>query len=201
MTTGPIRLTAVATAAFVAFSVARGDRRILAYLAVTAGAGAIVAVIHRRRPIPTDVGYALGVAVVLHLAGGLLPGDPVLYETWIVEHVLKFDQAVHFTISAIVTVAARRTFGTRPVTSLAIALAAGLGNEVFEALSSLRFAGAVYVGGATNAAWDLVFNAFGAATAAVVLLGRDADPLARGMRLPGGVHVGVPTAEGDQLVV
>ena len=199
--TGPIRVTAIYTAAFVAFSVARGDRRILAYLAVTVAAASLIAAVHRRRPIPTDVAYALSACGLLHLAGGLLPGDPVFYETWLVPHVLKYDQAVHFTITATLTVAAARTLRTSPLASLAIALAAGLGNEVFEALSSLRLAGDVYVGGATNAAWDLVFNTFGAATAAAVLLGRRRDPLTGGVGLPGGVHVGVPTPEGDQLVV
>ena len=168
--TGPIRVTAIYTAAFVAFSVARGDRRILAYLAVSATAAILIAAVHRRRPIPTDVAYALSACGLLHLAGGLLPGDPVFYETWLVPHVLKYDQAVHFTITAALTIAASRTFRTSPLASVAIALAAGLGNEVFEALSSLRLAGDVYVGGATNAAWDLVFNTFGAATAAIAML-------------------------------
>ena len=200
--TGPLRVTAVYTSGFVAFSAARGDRRILAYLVVSAAAAALVAVVHRRRPIPVDVAYALSACGLLHLMGGLLPGEPVLYETWLVPHILKYDQAVHFTISAVVTVAASRTLGVRPIVAVAIALAAGLGNELFEVLSSLRFTGDVYVGGATNAAWDLVFNVFGAATAAVVLLlARRRDPLAGRVRLPGGVHVGVPTAEGDQLVV
>ena len=205
--TGPIRVTAVHTAAFLAFSVARGDGRILAYLAVTTAVAGVIAVVHRWRPIPTDVGYALSAAGFLHLAGGLLPGDPVLYETWLVPHVLKYDQAVHFTITAIVTVAAHRTLAVKPITAVAIALAAGLGNEVFELLSSLRFAGDVYVGGSTNAAWDLVFNAFGAATAAAVLLGRGrgrgrgGETRARSVRLPRGVLVGGPTTEGDQLVV
>ena len=201
---GPVRVTALYAVAFVAFSIARGDRRILAYLAVTGAAAAVVAAVHRRRPIPTDVAYALSACGLLHLAGGLLPGDPVFYETWLVPHVLKYDQAVHFTISATLTVAASRTFTVRPITAVAIALAAGFGNEVFELVSSLRFADDVYIGGSTNAAWDLVFNTFGAATAAVVLLllGRSRpDALAGGVRLPRGVHVGVPTTEGDQLVV
>ena len=200
--TGPRRLTVLYTAAFVAFSAARGDRRVVAYLLVAGSAAAVVAFVHRRRPVPTDVAYALSAAGFLHLAGGLLPGEPVLYETWLVPHVVKYDQAVHFTISAIVTVAARRTFGVRPLTAIAIALVAGLGNEAFEAFSSLRFAGDLYVGGTTNAAWDVVFNTFGAASAAAVLLGRDRrQPLAGGVGLPRGVHVGVPTTEGDQLVV
>jgi hypothetical protein len=201
--TGPIRFTALYVAGFVAFSAARGDRRILAYLAVIGAAAAAIAVLHRRRPIDPTAAYALSACGLLHLAGGLLPGDPVFYETWIVPHILKYDQLVHFTITAIVTTAAARALRIRPLPAAAIALAAGLGNEAFEYLSSLRFAGDVYVGGRTNAGWDLVFNSFGAATAGVVLLllDRGRDPLAGGVRLPRRVHVGVATAEGDQLVV
>ena len=167
---GPVRFTAVYVAAFVAFSVARGDRRILAYLAVTGTAAAAIAAVHRRHPIKTNIAYALSLCGLLHLAGGLLPGDPVFYETWLVPHVVKYDQLVHFTITATLTVAASRTLRVPPLHAVAIALAAGVGNEVFEYVSSLRFAGDVYIGNRTNAAWDLVFNTFGAATAAAVLL-------------------------------
>jgi hypothetical protein len=158
----------VVAVGFTAFAVARGDRRILAYLAVT-GIGALaVAVAHRRKPIRPVDAWALTLCGVLHLVGGLLPGRPVFYETWVVEHVVKYDQFVHFTITATVTaVLARRPGGTE-AKAVALALGAGLANEVFEALSSLRFADA-YVGGFTNASWDLVFNAFGAVTAATVL--------------------------------
>jgi hypothetical protein len=173
--TGPLRLTALYVAAFVAFSASRGDRRVLAYLAVTGAAAAAIAIVHRTRPLSTGAAYALSGCGLLHLAGGLLPGDPVFYETWLVPHVLKYDQLVHFTITATLTVAAARTLKLRPLQAVAVALVAGLGNEVFEYVSSLRFAGDVYIGGRTNAGWDLVFNSFGAATAAVVLLVRDLD--------------------------
>ncbi|HUP85226.1 MAG TPA: hypothetical protein VM143_06125 [Acidimicrobiales bacterium] len=199
--TGPIRITALYTAAFVAFSVARGDRRIVAYLLVIATAAAVVALVHRRHRVPTNVAYALSACGLLHVAGGLLPGHPVFYEAWLLPHVLKYDQLVHFTITATITVAVLATgLAKRPLVAVAMALAAGIGNEVFEYLSSLRYADA-YVGGSTNAAWDLVFDTFGAATAAVVLLGRRGNPLARSVRLPRRVHVGVATPEGDELVV
>jgi hypothetical protein len=162
--------TAVALA-IVAFAAARGDRRVIAYVLVVAAGAAVVAAIHRRRPgvLTPRLTTALIACAALHLAGGLLPGHPVFYETWIVEHVLKFDQLVHFTITATLTVFARRLTGSTPK-AIVLALAAGVGNEVFEALSSLRFADA-YVGGFTNAGWDLVFDAFGAATAAALATG------------------------------
>lgn len=42
----------------------------------------------------------------------------------------------------------------------------GAANELFEFLSSLRFADA-YVGGLDNAGWDLAFNTFGSVLAAI----------------------------------
>jgi hypothetical protein len=163
------KLAVAAGLAIVAFAAARGDRRVVAYILVVGSGAAIAAAVHRRRPdvLTPDLTAALAACATLHLAGGLLPGHPVFYETWLIEHVLKFDQLVHFTVTATLTVAARRLTGST-TKAVAIALAAGIGNEVFEALSSLRFADA-YVGGFTNAGWDLVFNAFGAASAAVAL--------------------------------
>ena len=170
MTTA-VRLTAVYTAAAIAFSVARGDRRIVAYLAVTGAVGVAVALLHHRRPIPPRLALALSGCGLLHLAGGLLPGEPVFYETWIVPHVLKYDQLVHFTITATLTVVASRTLTRRPLVAVALALAAGLGNEAFEYVSSLvRLGTDVHVGTWTNAAWDVVFNVFGAASAGYVVM-------------------------------
>ncbi len=166
------RLSVAAIVAIAAFAAARGDRRVVAYLLVTGAAAAAIAVVARRRPqvLTPNLTAALGLCAVLHVAGGLLPGHPVFYETWLIEHVLKYDQLVHFTITATLTVLARRITG-RTTAAIALALAAGIGNELFEAASSLRFADA-YVGGFTNAAWDLVFNTFGAATAAAAITAR-----------------------------
>jgi hypothetical protein len=161
--------SAAVALAVVAFAVARGDRRVVAYVLVVGTGAAVVAALHHRRPqaLTPALAAGLGTCAVLHLAGGLLPGHPVFYETWLVEHVLKFDQLVHFTVTATLTVYAKRLTGST-AKAVAIALALGVGNELFEAASSLRFADA-YVGGFTNAGWDLVFNAFGAATAAVAI--------------------------------
>ena len=169
------KLPAGAALGIVAFAAARGDRRVLAYLLVVGTGAALAAAIHRRRPdvLTPKLTTALAACAVLHLAGGLLPGHPVFYETWIVEHVLKFDQLVHFTVTATLTVYARRLTGST-TKAVAIALALGIGNELFEAASSLRFADA-YVGGFTNAGWDLVFNAFGAATAAAARYGAESS--------------------------
>jgi putative membrane protein len=180
----PTRATVAVAVGFTAFAAARHDRRIVAYLLVVAALGALVRVVHRRgRPLPLRLQWALAVSAALHLLGGLAPsptpGAPVFYETWIVTGVLKYDQLVHFTISAVVTVVAAHVLGawldearTPPAAKAAlaalVALGFGAGNEVFEFLSALRFHDA-FVGGLDNAGWDLVFDAFGAATAAVLL--------------------------------
>lgn len=179
----PTRATLALAAGFTAFAVARHDRRIVAYLLVVAALAALVTVVHRRvRPLPPSLQWALVGAAGLHLLGGLAPspthGAPVFYETWIVTGVLKYDQLVHFTISAIVTVTAFHVLGAwldvrcpraiRALLAALVATAFGAGNEVFEFLSALRFRDA-FVGGLDNAGWDLVFNAFGATTIAVFL--------------------------------
>lgn len=177
--TEPVGAVLTVAAGFTAFAVARGDRRIVAYLLVVATLAAGAHAVHRAAPLSRRLQWALVAGAALHLAGGLVPGRPVLYETWLVEGVVKYDQAVHFTISAIATVVAhhvlvrwldpRRTPAAAAVVlAVLVANGFGAGNEAFEFLSALRFADA-FVGGLDNAGWDLVFNAFGSATAAVVL--------------------------------
>ena len=168
-------------AAVTGFSLGQGSRRIVAYLIVWSVLALLVRAGHRRWPLPRATLVALAVAGGLHLAGGLLPspdpGAPILYETWLIHGVLKFDQVAHAVISAVVTVALYQCLGhcldprrAGPVVRAMLALVAcwgfGAANELFEFLSSLRFTDA-YVGGLDNAGWDLVFNTFGSLMAAV----------------------------------
>jgi hypothetical protein len=124
---------------------------------------------------------ALAVAGAVHLAGGLLPspdkGAPIFYETWLVPGVLKFDQAAHAFISAVVTVAVFQALGhvidekragpgVRAILAMLVCWGFGASNELFEFLSALRFPDA-YVGGLENTGWDLAFNALGGVVAAI----------------------------------
>lgn len=218
-------LTVGYLAAFTAFCVARGDRRIIAYLIVWSLLASLVRAAHRRWPVPTSTLGALSFAGALHLAGGLIPspdrGAPILYETWIIPGVLKVDQAIHAAISAVVLVAVfqvlghlldprRAGTGARIVLALLTCWGLGAANELFEFLSSLRFADA-YVGDLSNAGWDLVFNAAGSVAAALWLgmtslsgLGRhegggDRYPdvlVAQGCDAPAGLHRLLDPAEG-----
>jgi putative membrane protein len=180
----PTRATVAVAAGFAAFAASRHDRRIVAYLLVVAALGLVARLVHRRaRPLPSGLQWALSASAALHLLGGLAPsptaGAPVFYETWLVTGVLKYDQLVHFTISAVLTAVAFHVLGAwlgeqrcphavRASLAALVALGFGAGNEVFEFLSALRFHDA-FVGGLDNAGWDLVFDAFGSACAAVVL--------------------------------
>lgn len=178
------RLVAAYLAGFTAFAVARHDRRIVAYLLVAAVVGGALWLGHRLRPFPPSLQLAVAGCGFLHLLGGLAPSPtrnaPVFYETWIVTGVLKFDQVVHFAASAVLTAVAwhvlvrwldagRTPPAVRAVLAVLVAVGFGAVNEVFEFLSGLRFADA-YVGGLDNAGWDLVFNTFGSATVAVLLV-------------------------------
>jgi uncharacterized membrane protein YjdF len=169
--------------AFTAFSAGRGDRRVVAYLVVLGGLAAVFRRLHRRFQFPTGIVWALSLCGLLHLWGGLIPasnGDaPIFYETWIIEPLVKYDQLTHFTATAVLTAAAWHVLGrlvdprrcspaTRAVLATTMAVGLGAVNEVFEFLAALRLAD-VFVGGLTNVGWDLVFNLFGAASAAVWL--------------------------------
>ena len=176
------RFTAGYLVGFAAWAVGRGDRRFVAYCLVVVACGLILRRAHRTAQFPPGLCAALAVCGLLHMGGGLLPspadGAPILYETWLVPGVLKFDQLVHFTTSAVLAVAMWHLVGRwidhqrcGPWAHALLAVAASLGfgalNEGFEFLSSLRFEN--FVGGLDNTGWDLVFNAFGAVTAGVWL--------------------------------
>ena len=160
------------------FAAARGDRRVVAYLLVWAVLAALVRAVHRRRPLPEPALLALAAAGAAHLAGGLAPSPdpaaPTLYETWLVEGVLKYDQLAHASICAVVTLAAAHVVA-RPVTALAVCWGFALANEVFEYVSTLRFDDS-YAGGLTNAGWDLAFNAAGSLAAVAWLVSRPRPP-------------------------
>lgn len=168
-------------AAVVGFGIARGNRRVIAYLIVWSLLALLVRAGHRQWPLPRATVIALAVAGAVHLAGGLLPspeqGAPILYETWLVHGVLKFDQAAHAFISGVVTVAVFQALrhvvdddragpALRAVLAMLVCWGFGAANELFEFLSALRFPDA-YVGGLDNTGWDLAFNALGGVVAAI----------------------------------
>ena len=189
MTSRVARFTVAYLAVFAALGALRGERRFVAYLLVVGGLALVLRRAHRVARFSPRVCGALAVCGLLHVAGGLLPSPerdaPVLYETWLVPLVLKYDQLVHFTTSAVVTVVlwqlvglwvdpARCGRGGRAVLAVLATLGLGALNEAFEFLSALTFADN-FVGGLDNAGWDIVFNTFGALTAAAWLAAAPPD--------------------------
>jgi uncharacterized membrane protein YjdF len=165
----------------------------VAYVLVWALLALLVRAVDRRWPLSAASLAALVGAGIVHLAGGLLPspdpGAPILYETWLIPGALKFDQAAHAAISAVVAVVLFELLGhvvdprqagpaARAVLALLATWGFGAANELFEFLSSTRFADA-YVGDLSNAGWDLAFNTAGSAAAVVacaVLAGAGTQP-------------------------
>ena len=185
----PVRFAASYAAAFAVFGAAAGERRVIAYLVVLGLCALVARAAHRVARFTPALCWAISVAGLVHMAGGIVPGDPILYETWLVEGVVKYDQAAHFAIVAVATVAAWQLIGAwmtgppRARAMLAVLMAVGLGavNEVFEFLSALRFADA-YVGDLSNTGWDLVFNLAGAVSTGLYLAISSRPPSYRGSR-------------------
>lgn len=179
------RFTITYAAAFAVFGAAAGQRRVVAYLLVLGVTAGIACAAHRVARFTPAVCWALSLAGLLHLIGGLLPspqdGSPVFYETWLLPGALKYDQAVHATVSAVLTFAAWQLVGRRVSRAALVAFALGVLNEAFEFASAVRFQDA-FVGGFENTYWDVVFNAFGIAAAALWLyLTDEASPSRQGV--------------------
>jgi uncharacterized membrane protein YjdF len=185
-------------AAVIGFGVAQGNRRVIAYLVVWSLLALLIRAGHCRWPLPRPTLIALAIAGAVHLAGGLLPspeqGAPIFYETWLLPGVLKFDQAAHSFISAVVTVAVFQSLGhvvdhrragpgLRAILAVLVCLGFGAANELFEFLSALRFTDA-FVGGLDNAGWDLAFNALGGVLAGIGCVA--SSPAGAGLRVAPG---------------
>ncbi|MDX1689771.1 MAG: hypothetical protein R3290_01985 [Acidimicrobiia bacterium] len=142
-----------------------------------ASIAAVVFVDARFGPLPSSDLWLLSVWALAHMAGGLL-GDPsgesdILYNWWIVDGVLKFDQVVHGYGIGVATVAlvhaAERSDAARPLVVGALwAQGIGVGNEVVENVFA-AFVDSSNVGDAVNTTWDLVWHLIGGAVAVVVL--------------------------------
>jgi uncharacterized membrane protein YjdF len=165
----------------------RGDGRFFGFLVIVVLGVAAVALADRGAHFSTGLLRALAVFACAHLVGGLLPspsGAPTFYDTWIVDGLLRYDQAVHFAGSALATCVAWQVLGrhldpvrTSAVVQAQLAAAIGLGkgalNEVVEFLAATSGQN-VIIGDGTNTGWDLVFNLGGVVTAAVWLAGSGA---------------------------
>ena len=179
-----------ALAVVVAGGAAGGNGRTWAYAAVVTTLVGIVGAAHRVARFSPGLRWALTAGALLHLAGGLVPGPAdaaILYDAWLLDGVVRFDQAVHLYGSVVATLASWQFVealgvptpeaGIRAVVGGLMALGLGALVEVFEFLASHRPQGA-FVGGFDNMGWDLVFDLAGvlAALAWLVTTGPGAAP-------------------------
>ena len=171
---------AVVVAAFVVTGAVRGDQRVWPYLTVVLVCTGITGIVNKNVGFGPGALWLLVLTGTLHLSGGLIPdptGPGVLYGTWLLPGLLRFDQLVHTVGSVAATVTAWQLLGTwlgpaTPARTHAwLAGLAGLGkgavNEVIEFVAAMRVP--TFVDGFENTGWDLVFDVVGVVAAAVFL--------------------------------
>ena len=145
---------------------------------LVASIAAVVIIDGRVGGLPRSDLWLLSIWALAHMSGGLL-GDPsgqkeILYNWWLVDGVLKFDQVVHGYGIAVATVtlvhAAERGRSAHPLrTGVLWAQAIGLGNEVVENVFA-AIVETANVGDAINTAWDMAYHVIGGAVAVVILV-------------------------------
>jgi hypothetical protein len=173
---------------FTVFGIASDRGQTATYLLQLGVTFAFVASVHQRVGFSGPVLWALAIWGLLHAAGGILyVGDGVLYRFKAVPGLPRFDQAVHAFGFGAATIAVwqglrnRLTEGTQPGAGVGFVVGlAGMGvgalNEVLEFLST-RVLAETNVGGYVNTGWDLVYNAIGAAAAAIWIVARASRPV------------------------
>jgi hypothetical protein len=175
---------AVAVLLLSAVALARHETaRLRPYLQVVAALVVLTALADRAAQFSRPMVAALTSLVILHLVGGLmtpLGNAPTFYETWLIQGVVKFVQAVHLYGSAVLTFAcAHLVIGLlgdavhrgRGLAFVAALMACGLGalNELVEFLFGLNNPH-FFAGGMENTGWDLAFNLAGAVIGAVLIV-------------------------------
>jgi uncharacterized membrane protein YjdF len=163
-------VTAVGTVVGIAVGAASGRPNWPVYLAVILSGGALAAVLHARVGFSRFTLAGLVVFALGHVAGGMVPvGDGVLYEVWLLEPVVRYDNLQHAAGFGVVGRAAweivrRRLMAADPAVArlliVVFAVAAGAVNEIVEWVMTLTIPG-TDVGGYDNTARDLVANLLG----------------------------------------
>lgn len=170
-------ITAFTTAHVVtltAVGVALDRRFVWIYFPLMLASIAAVVIIDRRAgPMPRSVLWALSIWAMAHLAGGLL-GDPsgeadLLYNWWLVDGVLRFDQVVHGYGIAVATLAIASVARSTPIrTGFVWGQLIGAGNEAVENVFAALVEGS-NVGDGVNTLWDLAFHLIGGVAAVVIM--------------------------------
>lgn len=167
------------------------NEEFLLYISVVGVVMGVILFLHRRFRFSLLSLWAMSAWGLFHMMGGLFQVPPdwpiagkkaVLYNWWMIPHILKFDQFVHAYGFGITTwiiwqalCASLRKCGSRlpsrgGVLFLCALASMGLGslNEIIEFFATLTMA-ETNVGGYTNTCLDLVSNTVGAFLMAVIL--------------------------------
>lgn len=196
--TGPVKaalgLAAAELAGAAAWAVLHGNAEFLFYLLIFVPALAMLGLLHRRIRFSYGMFAALSLLLLLHLAGGLTElsrrspteGRKLLYNLWLLEPYLKYDNLVHAFGSGLATwfcwqllqrtVASRTGWAfrdLRPTPELLLfCVLSGMGigsvNEILEFYTT-RLVPDNNVGGYVNNSLDLVSNFVGSALAVAAI--------------------------------
>jgi hypothetical protein len=160
-------------AVLLGLGIATGQDNWPVYAVVVLGGAAVVTRVHVRVGLSTTTLWGLVAFALGHLAGGMVPvGDGVLYQLWLVDGVLRYDNLQHavgfgFVGRAIWEALDHRLAPPerdRPGIAMWIvvlgAAAAGAVNEIVEYLLTLVLP-EHQVGGYDNTARDLIANLLG----------------------------------------
>ena len=169
----PVGVLVAGTVGLLTLGIVTGQDNWPVYAAVVLGGAAAVARVHLRVGLSTVTIWGLGAFALGHLAGGMVPvGDGILYQLWLVDGVLRYDNVQHavgfgFVGRAIWETLQHRLVPAerdRPAIAMWIvvlaAAAAGAVNEIVEYLLTLVLP-EHQVGGYDNTARDLIANLLG----------------------------------------
>lgn len=169
----PVSVLAVGTASLLALGIATGRDNWPVYAVVVLGGAAVVTRLHVRVGLSTPTIWGLTAFALGHLAGGMVAvGDGILYQLWLVDGVLRYDNLQHAVGFGFVGRALWETLQhrlapperERPGIARWIvvlgAAAAGAVNEIVEYLLTLVLP-EHQVGGYDNTARDLIANLLG----------------------------------------
>ena len=173
---GAVAVLVAGTVGLLALGIATGQDNWPVYAMVVLGGAAVVTRIHLRRGLSTIAIWGLVAFALGHLAGGMIPvGNGTLYQLWLVDGVLRYDNVQHavgfgFVGRAIWETLQHRLAPPEPdrpgiamwIVVLAAA-AAGAVNEIVEYLLTLVLP-ENQVGGYDNTARDLIANLLGGLT-------------------------------------
>ncbi|MCW2740459.1 MAG: hypothetical protein JWR45_881 [Blastococcus sp.] len=169
----PVAVLVAGTAGLLALGIATGQANWPVYALVVLGGAAVVARIHLRVRLSAPTIWGLTAFALGHLAGGMVPvGGGVLYQLWLVDDVLRYDNLQHAVGFGFVGRAIWETLShrlapperDRPGIAMWIvalgAAAAGAVNEIVEYVLTLVLP-EHQVGGYDNTARDLIANLLG----------------------------------------